>query len=33
VQVPADSDGGPVAVQAQGVVQPCGTLVIIGKNR
>jgi hypothetical protein len=33
VQVPADSDGGPVAVQAQGVVQSCGTLVIIGKNR
>jgi hypothetical protein len=33
VQVPADSDGGLVAVQAQGVLQPCGNLVIIGKNR
>jgi hypothetical protein len=33
VQVPADSNGGPVAVQAQGVVQACGTLIIIGKNR
>jgi hypothetical protein len=33
VQVPADSNGGPVSVQAQGVTEPCGALVIIGKNR
>ncbi|HKU41771.1 MAG TPA: hypothetical protein VJR89_26620, partial [Polyangiales bacterium] len=33
VQIPADSDGGPVAVQAGGQTKSCGTLVIIGKNR
>jgi hypothetical protein len=33
VQVPADSNGGPVSVQAQGKTEPCGALVIIGKNR
>jgi hypothetical protein len=33
VQVPADSDGGPVTLQADGHAMACGTLVIIGKNR
>ncbi|HKP59475.1 MAG TPA: hypothetical protein VJV78_22285 [Polyangiales bacterium] len=33
VQIPADSDGGPVVVQADGRSEPCGRLVIIGKNR
>lgn len=33
VQVPVDSNGGAVTVQAQGQSQTCGSLVIIGKNR
>jgi hypothetical protein len=33
VQVPADSDGGEITLLNDGKVFPCGTLVIIGKNR
>jgi hypothetical protein len=33
VQIPADSDGGPITVQQDGHTLACGTLVIIGKNR
>jgi hypothetical protein len=33
VQVPADSDGGPITVQSDGRSLACGKLVIIGKNR
>jgi hypothetical protein len=33
VQVPADSDGGPITVQSDGRSLACGNLVIIGKNR
>jgi hypothetical protein len=32
VQIPADSDGGPVTVQAGKQEATCGTLTIIGKN-
>jgi hypothetical protein len=33
VQVPPDSNGGPVTLQTEGRSADCGTLVIIGKNR
>jgi hypothetical protein len=33
VQIPADSDGGPITLQDEGKSGSCGTLVIIGKNR
>jgi len=33
VQIPADSDGGPITVLQDGHSLECGTLVIIGKNR
>jgi hypothetical protein len=33
VQIPADSDGGPISVLQDGHTLACGTLVIIGKNR
>lgn len=33
VQIPADSDGGPITVLQDSRTQACGTLVIIGKNR
>jgi hypothetical protein len=33
VQVPPDSDGGPVTLQSEAHTTKCGTLVIIGKNR
>ena len=32
VQIPADSDGGPVTVHAGAQQATCGTLTIIGKN-
>lgn len=33
VQIPADSDGGPVTVEADGVRAACGWLTIVGKDR
>jgi hypothetical protein len=33
VQVPADSNGGEITLLNDGKVFPCGTLVIIGKDR
>jgi hypothetical protein len=33
VQIPRDSDGGPVTVEARGVRTPCGWLTIVGKDR
>ena len=33
VQIPRDSDGGPITVEASGVRAPCGWLTIIGKDR
>jgi len=33
VQIPADSDGGPVTVEAEGVRAACGWLTIVGKDR
>lgn len=33
VQVPADSDGGPITLLHDGKTSSCGNLVIIGKNR
>jgi len=32
VQIPRDSDGGPVSVKVGELELPCGTLTIIGKN-
>jgi hypothetical protein len=32
VQIPADSDGGPVTVKVGALEAACGTLTIIGKN-
>lgn len=32
VQIPRDSDGGPVSVKAGKLEAECGTLTIIGKN-
>lgn len=33
VQIPADSDGGPITLQDEKKTGDCGTLVIIGKDR
>ena len=33
VQIPRDSDGGPVTVEASGIRSPCGWLTIVGKDR
>jgi hypothetical protein len=33
VQIPADSNGGPITLQDLGKSSSCGTLVIIGKDR
>ena len=33
VQIPADSDGGPVTLEAGGVRAACGWLTIVGKHR
>lgn len=32
VQIPRDSDGGPVTVDARGQQADCGALIIVGKN-
>ena len=33
VQIPRDSDGGPVTVEADGIRSACGWLTIVGKDR